>query len=48
MPRAISRQIGSPADRLHGILGSVVGGVLSDRLARRIKGRHAGFLALLV
>lgn len=44
---AISRQIGT-LQIVFGILGSVVGGVLSDRLARRIKGGHAGFLALLV
>jgi predicted MFS family arabinose efflux permease len=43
----ISRQIGG-LQIVFGILGSVVGGVLSDRLARRIKGGHAGFLVLLV
>jgi predicted MFS family arabinose efflux permease len=44
---AISRQIGA-LQIVFGILGSVVGGVLSDRLARRIKGGHAGFLLLLI
>ena len=31
-----------------GVLGSVVGGVLSDRLARRLPGGHAGFVVLLI
>ncbi|HEU5297268.1 MAG TPA: MFS transporter [Burkholderiaceae bacterium] len=44
---AISRQIGG-LQIVFGILGSVVGGVLSDRLARHIKGGHAGFLVLLI
>lgn len=44
---AISRQIGG-LQIVFGILGSVVGGVLSDKLARHMKGGHAGFLVLLV
>jgi len=43
----VARQIGG-LQLLFGVLGSVVGGTLSDRLARRIKGGHAGFMALLV
>ena len=43
----IARQIGG-LQIVFGMLGSVVGGVLSDRLARRIPGGHAGFLVLLV
>ena len=43
----IARQIGG-LQIVFGILGSVVGGVLSDRLARRIWGGHAGFLVLLI
>ena len=31
-----------------GVLGSVVGGVLSDRFARRLPGGHAGFVVLLI
>ena len=31
-----------------GVLGSVVGGVLSDRLAKRLPGGHAGFVVLLI
>jgi predicted MFS family arabinose efflux permease len=31
-----------------GIVGSVVGGVLSDRVARRMPGGHAGFVVLLI
>ncbi len=31
-----------------GIIGSVVGGVLSDRVARRMPGGHAGFIVLLI
>lgn len=31
-----------------GVLGSVVGGVLSDRLAKRLRGGHAGFVVLLI
>jgi predicted MFS family arabinose efflux permease len=44
---AIARQIGG-LQIVFGILGAVVGGVLSDRLARRIKGGHAGFMVLLI
>ena len=44
---SIARQMGG-LQIVFGILGSVVGGVLSDRLARRIKGGHAGFMVLLV
>jgi sugar phosphate permease len=43
----IAREIGA-LQLVFGLLGSVVGGVLSDRLARRIKGGHAAFMALLV
>lgn len=43
----IARQIGLVQIVL-GVLGSVVGGVLSDTLARRMKGGHAGFVALLI
>jgi predicted MFS family arabinose efflux permease len=31
-----------------GVLGALVGGVLSDRLARRLPGGHAGFVVLLI
>lgn len=31
-----------------GVLGSLVGGVLSDRLAKRLPGGHAGFVVLLI
>ena len=31
-----------------GVLGTLIGGVLSDRLARRLPGGHAGFIVLLV
>lgn len=31
-----------------GVLGAVVGGVLSDRLAKRLPGGHAGFVVLLI
>ena len=44
---AIARQIGG-LQIVFGILGSVVGGVLSDRMARHIKGGHAGFMVLLI
>jgi predicted MFS family arabinose efflux permease len=44
---AIARQIGG-LQIVFGILGSVVGGVLSDRVARRILGGHAGFMVLLI
>jgi predicted MFS family arabinose efflux permease len=43
----IAREIGV-LQIVFGVLGSVVGGVLSDRLARHIKGGHAGFMVLLV
>jgi len=43
----IARQIGG-LQIVFGVLGSVVGGVLSDRLARRLPGGHAGFLVLLI
>ncbi|MBT2326576.1 MFS transporter [Variovorax paradoxus] len=43
----IARQIGI-LQIVFGVLGSVVGGVLSDRLVGRIKGGHAGFMILLV
>lgn len=44
---AIARQIGG-LQIVFGMLGAGVGGVLSDRLARRMKGGHAGFAVLLV
>jgi predicted MFS family arabinose efflux permease len=44
---AIARQMGV-LQIVFGILGSVVGGVLSDRVARRMKGGHAGFMVLLI
>jgi sugar phosphate permease len=44
---AIARQIGG-LQIVFGILGSLVGGVLSDRVARRVKGGHAGFIVLLI
>ena len=43
----IARQMGV-LQIVFGILGSVVGGVLSDSLARRIRGGHAGFMVALV
>lgn len=43
----IARQMGS-LQIVFGVLGAVVGGVLSDRLARRIPGGHAGFLVALI
>ncbi|MFO1219476.1 MAG: MFS transporter [Burkholderiaceae bacterium] len=43
----IARQIGA-LQLAFGALGSVAGGVLSDRVAHRIKGGHAGFLVALV
>ena len=43
----IARQMGS-LQIVFGVLGAVVGGVLSDRLARRIPGGHAGFLVVLI
>ena len=44
---AIARQIGG-LQIVFGILGAVVGGVLSDRMARRMWGGHAGFVVLLI
>ncbi len=44
---AIARQIGL-LGIVFGILGAVVGGVLSDRAARCIPGGHAGFVVLLI
>jgi predicted MFS family arabinose efflux permease len=44
---AMARQIGL-LGIVFGMLGSVVGGVLSDRLARRVPGGHAGFVVLLI
>jgi len=43
----IARQIGA-LQLVFGALGSLAGGVLGDRLARRMKGGHAGFLVALV
>ncbi|HTP70949.1 MAG TPA: MFS transporter [Burkholderiaceae bacterium] len=43
----IARQIGV-LQIAFGVLGALVGGVLSDRLARRIRGGHAGFVVLLI
>ena len=43
----IARQIGV-LQIVFGMLGALVGGVLSDRLARRIRGGHAGFVVLLI
>jgi predicted MFS family arabinose efflux permease len=44
---AISRQIGM-LQIAFGILGALVGGVLSDGLAKRVRGGHAGFVVLLI
>ncbi|MBQ0945428.1 MFS transporter [Ideonella sp. 4Y16] len=44
---AIARQIGG-LQIVFGILGAGVGGVLSDRLARHMRGGHAGFAMLLI
>ncbi|HQR22284.1 MAG TPA: MFS transporter [Burkholderiaceae bacterium] len=44
---AIARQIGG-LQIVFGILGAAVGGVLTDRLAGRLKGGHAGFAVLLI
>ncbi|MEJ8810601.1 MFS transporter [Variovorax ureilyticus] len=46
-PGQIARQIGG-LQILFGVLGSLVGGVLGDRFARRMAGGHAGFMATLV
>ena len=43
----IARQIGV-LQIVFGVLGAVVGGVLSDRLARRLPAGHAGFLVALI
>lgn len=43
----IARQIGG-LQIVFGVLGALVGGVLSDRLARRLPGGHAGFLVALI
>jgi len=43
----MARQIGL-LGIVFGMLGSVVGGVLSDRVARRMPGGHAGFVVLLI
>jgi len=43
----IARQIGG-LQIVFGMLGAAVGGVLSDRLAKQIKGGHAGFLVLMI
>jgi predicted MFS family arabinose efflux permease len=43
----IARQIGA-LQIVFGILGAAVGGVLTDRLAGRLKGGHAGFAVLLI
>ena len=43
----IARHVGG-LQIVFGVLGSLVGGVLSDRLARRMPGGHAGFMAALV
>jgi predicted MFS family arabinose efflux permease len=43
----IARQIGT-LQLVLGMLGCVAGGMLGDRLSRRSKGGHAGFLAALV
>jgi predicted MFS family arabinose efflux permease len=43
----MARQIGG-LQILFGVLGSVVGGMLSDRFASRMKGGHAGFMLALV
>jgi hypothetical protein len=44
---AIARRIGG-LQIVFGVLGSVIGGVLSDRVARRMAGGHAGFMVVLV
>ena len=46
-PATVARQIGL-LQIAFGVLGAIVGGVLSDKLARRTKGGHAGFAALLI
>lgn len=44
---SIARQIGL-LQIVFGVLGAVAGGVLSDRVAPRIRGGHAGFVVLLI
>ena len=44
---SIARQMGA-MQILFGTLGAILGGVASDRLARRFKGGHASVLALMV
>jgi len=44
---SIARQMGL-LQIVFGVLGAAVGGMLSDRLAQRLPGGHAGFLVLLV
>jgi len=46
-PGQIARRIGG-LQILFGVIGSVVGGVLSDRFARRMAGGHAGFMVALI
>ncbi|HVN33836.1 MAG TPA: MFS transporter [Casimicrobiaceae bacterium] len=46
-PAGVARQIGA-LQIVFGVLGSLVGGVLGDRLARRMPGGHAGFMCALV
>ncbi|MBE7418145.1 MAG: MFS transporter [Ideonella sp.] len=43
----MARQLGA-LGIVFGIVGSVVGGVLSDRVAKRMPGGHAGFVVLLI
>jgi len=44
---AIARQLGA-LQLVFGALGSLAGGVLGDRVARRVKGGHAGFMLMLL
>jgi predicted MFS family arabinose efflux permease len=46
-PGQIARQVGG-LQILFGVLGALVGGALSDRVARRMRGGHAGFMVALV
>jgi len=43
----MARQIGA-LQIVFGVLGAVAGGVLGDRFARRFRGSHAAFVALLI